>query len=343
MNYKLALIGFGNVGTGLVDILHRKNEFLRNIENINVTVVAICDKKKGSIYQPSGLDLAKVLELLQNNQPLTLYPDSDYGLSVEETITQTNANVIVELTYTDLRTGEPALTHVRTALEHARHVITSNKGPSVLCHKQLIKLAASHGVFYGIEGTVMSGTPVLRTARESLAGCHIKRIRGILNGTTNYILTQMENGRDYQDVLQQAIDIGYAEADPSGDVDGWDAAAKVVILANVLMNGNIMISDVQRQGITHITQEAIRSANDSGKRWKLIGEITFENGEIRANVSPQLVPFSDPLAHIMGSTNAITFETDMLGPVTVIGAGAGRTETGYAILSDLIALNRTVK
>jgi len=339
MIYNLAIIGYGNVGIGFTDILQQKALHLKNDLNIDVNVVAICDIQKGSIYHPAGLDLKIVDSLIKDGQSLEKYPDASCGLSSIQTITETNANVIIELTLTNLETAEPALTHVQTALLNRKHVITSNKGPSVLHHRQLNKLATENKVQYKIEGTVMSGTPVINSAQKNLAGCTIRKICGILNGTTNYILSEMEKGNEYQDVLQKAINLGYAEADPSGDIEGWDAVAKVVIISNVLFDANVSPMEVTRKGITHISRQDAESALEEGFRWKLIGEIENLNDTIIASVKPQKLPLTDPLANVMGNSNAITFDTDLLGPVTIIGAGAGRTETGYSILIDLISIH----
>ncbi|MBN2010403.1 homoserine dehydrogenase [candidate division KSB1 bacterium] len=340
MKYNLAIIGLGNVGTGLIEVLIQKKESIKTSHYIDIEVVAVCDKIRGSIYNADGLDLNLIAELANSKRSLDEYPDAQHGMDSIQSITDTNANVVIELTITNLKTAEPAITHVRTALSHGKHVITSNKGPSSLYHNELRKLAHDNHVQYRIEGTVMSGTPVLRTAQYGLAGCTIHKIRGILNGTSNYILTKMEKGAEYDAAIKDAIRHGYAEADPSGDVEGWDALAKVVILSNVLLDGNISNADVRKEGITELKHTDIKHALSEGYRWKLIGEIEKRDGQIIASVSPQKLPLSDPLANVMGSTNAITFETDILGPVTIIGAGAGRIETGYSIISDLLTLHQ---
>jgi len=187
----------------------------------------------------------------------------------------------------------------------------------------------------------MSGTPVLNLASGPLAGNTITAAKGILNGTTNYILTKMEDGKSYQDALAEAQKLGYAEADPTGDVEGYDASAKVTILANVLMNVNLNINDVACEGITKISVEDIEKAKKQNARWKLIGSVENINGKISASVKPELIPLSHPLAGIMGSTNAITFKTDLMGDVTIVGKGAGRIETGFSILTDLLAISHS--
>jgi homoserine dehydrogenase len=189
----------------------------------------------------------------------------------------------------------------------------------------------------------MSGTPTLSLATEALAGAEINSIEGILNGTTNYILTNMEAGRSYDDVLKEAQELGYAEADPTSDVEGWDALGKIVILANVLMGANLKVSGCNRVGITALTQNDIEQAKQEGKRWKLIASARKIDGEIEAGVAPQKLSLDDPLAGISGVTNAIKFTTDTLGQVTMVGPGAGRKQTGFSLLSDLLAIHRLRK
>jgi homoserine dehydrogenase len=186
----------------------------------------------------------------------------------------------------------------------------------------------------------MSGTPALRMPLTSLAGNEITEVRGIFNGTTNYILTKMEEELSYDAALKQAQELGYAEADPTADVEGYDALGKVVILANVIMNVPLTKDEVLCQGISHLTLSDVAQAKAEGKRWKLIGRVKKEGDKVSASVAPEMVPLTDPLAGIMGATNAITYECDLAGPITLVGAGAGRVETGFSILIDLINIER---
>jgi homoserine dehydrogenase len=213
----------------------------------------------------------------------------------------------------------------------------------VVAPREMIEQALAAGVELRWEGTVMSGTPVISTARRSLAGCTISGFSGILNGTTNFMLTEMEKGQAYDDVLRQAQKLGYAEADPSGDVLGWDAAGKVVILANTVLHVPLTLSDVEiTTGITKITLDDVRAAAAAGERWKLVAGAHVENGRVAASVLPQRLPLANPLAGVMGATNAVTFHTDLVGPVTVVGAGAGRSQTAFAVISDLLDIHRTL-
>jgi homoserine dehydrogenase len=258
-----------------------------------------------------------------------------------DTIKETNANTIVEVTYTDVKTGEPALEHIKTAFNVGKNIVSTNKGPVVKQAKKLQEMALSNNVDYGFEGVVLSGTPVLNLVKYCLAGNKIHGFKGILNGTTNYILTRMEEDMSYDDALKKAQELGYAEADPTGDVEGLDALGKVVILINIVLGKNITWKEVKRKGITDITINDIKKARKEGKRWKLIGsaEIKSDN-KVYAKVEPIKLPLNDPLAGVGEAINALTFYTDELGPVTIIGPGAGKRETGFSLLIDLLNLNR---
>jgi len=341
MEHKLALIGFGTVGQGLCEILLSKKDILKKEYGFEAKVVAVSDMLKGSIHDPGGLDLQKLLDLAKAGRSLEELKDTqDKGWDALTTIRETDADTVCELSYTDIKTGQPATDHCRAALGKGMNIVTSNKGPTALFYRELSELAEKNGARFMIEGTVMSGTPVLNLVRNTLAGNEISAIRGILNGTTNFILSQMETGRAYEEVLTEAQKLGYAEADPTADVEGFDALAKVTILANVLMGENLTPDDIPRHGITKITLDDINQAKNEGKRWKLIGEIQREGGKVHAQVSPMMIPLEHPLAGVMGATNALTFSCDLMGDVTINGPGAGRIETGYSILTDLLEIHR---
>ena len=257
-----------------------------------------------------------------------------------ELIKKCNADVVCELTFTDLKTGGPAIEHCKAAFESKKHIVTSNKGPAALKYQEMKKLADDNGVSFQIEGTVVAGTPVINLAEGPLAGCEISKIRGILNGTTNYMLSEMEKGMSYDEVLKIAQELGYAEADPTGDVEGYDARGKVTILANVVMGAPLKIDDVSCEGITKITPADIQKAKEKNARWKLIGTVEKKDEKVIGSVAPEMIDLSHPLAGIMGATNALTFTTDLLGDVTIVGPGAGRIETGFSILTDLLKIFR---
>jgi homoserine dehydrogenase len=338
--YRLALIGFGNVGQGLAQILWEQADELAGRFGVRFEIVAVSDLLKGSIYDPAGFTPATLLTEVQTHGNLDDVVAPHRGWGALRTISESNADVVVEISYTDLNTGEPALGHIRQALAVGKHVVTTNKGPIALQYPALATLAAANNVQIGVEGTVMSGTPALRLGMDLLAGAGIGRIQGILNGTTNYILTQMEAEISYEGALAEAQAQGYAEADPTGDVEGYDAAGKVVILANLLMDAPLTMADVERTGITGLMLADIQAARQAGERWKLIGTVEKQGGKVVASVRPLRLPAAHPLANVSGATNAITYTTNLLGDITLVGPGAGRVETGYALLGDLLAIHR---
>jgi homoserine dehydrogenase len=344
MEVKIALIGCGTVGTGLLEILDKKREHLKAVFDFEPKIVAISDLLKGSILVPDGIEIKKLFALLAGGGRIDQY----YGegntaelLNPLDMIEQCAANIIAELTYTDIKTGEPATSYIKKALRSGMHVVTSNKGPAALHYHELSSLADKNDLCFRIEGTVMSGTPVFSLGESGLAGNEIREVKGILNGTTNFILSKMElESMEYAEALALAQKLGYAETDPTADVEGYDAVAKIVILSNVLLGGELTPADVKREGITALNRGMITAAKEQGFRYKLIAQTRRAGDKIEASVSPQRLPLTDPLSGIMGAQNALTFDTDLLGKVTIQGAGAGKVETGYAILSDILAIHR---
>lgn len=339
--YRLALIGFGNVGQGLATILRDLNSALAQHYGAHYTIVAVNTASHGSLYDPDGLDPAQLVDAAGAGRLATLAaPHRDW--TAARVAAESNADVVIEMSPTDLATGEPATSTLRAALQHGRHAITTNKGPVALHYDELAALAAAQGAFLGIEGTVMAGTPVLRLGRELLAGAGITRIIGILNGTTNFILTEMRAGASYETALAEAQALGYAEADPTADVEGHDAAVKLVILGNLLLGGSLRPGEVTTQGISQLTATDIAAAAQAGECWKLVGQIVATDNGLEAAVAPRRLPLSHPLAGVDGATNAVTFSTQLNGDVTLVGPGAGRMETGFAVIGDLLALHRQV-
>jgi len=335
---RLLFIGFGTVGQGLAELLIRKKELLSKTYGLDFQVVGIADKIKGSVYNPEGINLHDALDKAGGGGSLSDLPGAKFDGDALDMIQQAEADVMFEATYTDIETGEPATSHIRKALDCGMHVVTTNKGPVALNYKDLERLAEEKGVRFLFEGTVMSGTPLINFIRENLAGCDIREIKGILNGTTNYILTRMEEGLSYDEALKKAQELGYAEAVPDADVLGWDALAKVTILAKYVFQTDKNPSDFLCEGITGITMASIAEAKARNKRFKLIGKVWREGNIVKASVAPEEIDMSHPLASIMGATNAVTFTTDALGDVTVVGPGAGKEATGYSMLVDLIAI-----
>ena len=334
---KLILIGFGTVGQGLAELLIEKKHDLKRIHGLDCTVVGISDMLKGSCCNPEGIDLEAALAKAEAGENLsTLSGGCDWDAL--EMIANVDADVMCEVTYTDITTGQPATDHIRAALARGMSVTTTNKGPTALASQELVELAAANDARFLFEGTVMAGTPLLNLIRETLSGSEISEMQGILNGTTNFILTRMEGGMDYSAALAEAQELGYAEAVPDADVLGFDALAKVTILANTVFGAALAPDDSPCVGITEITPDQIEAAAAAGKKYKLIGRVWRDGMAVKASVGPQLVDNSHPLAGVGGATNAMTITTDTLGDVTIVGPGAGRRETGFSLLNDLIHL-----
>jgi homoserine dehydrogenase len=337
---RLAFIGFGNVAQGLTEILHAQEEEYAQKLGVRFLISAITDPSKGTAFSSDGLRPADLLNAVKQPGALNSLPGTHPDWDAMEMIQNSPSDVIIEMSVTNLQTGEPATSYITEALHRKKNVVTTNKGPIALHYETLANTARLHDVQIGVEGTVMSGTPVLRVGRELLAGAGIQRIQGILNGTTNYILTRMEDGFSYEDALAEAQTLGYAEADPTGDVEGFDAAAKVAILSRLVMGVPTPLSSVERQGITALTKNDIEQAKAAGEHWKLIGTIEKNGNVLKTSVMPRRLPGSHPLSRIRGATNAIVYSTNYLGDVTITGPGAGRIQTGYAILQDLFCIYR---
>jgi len=318
----IAIIGFGVVGQGVAEALIEKKELIeRRIGKFRV--VAIADSKSSAVGE---FDLLKAIEYKRKRGKL--WNDK----KAMEIIEEIEFDVVFEATPTNVKDGEPGLSYIRRCIEKGANIITSNKGPLVVAFKELQKLADKNGVKLMYEATVGGAMPVVKLVKKNLAGNEIKSIKGILNGTCNYILSRMEKEKmPYPQILSEAQELGIAEADPTYDVEGIDAGAKLVIIANGLMGMNVKFEDVEINGITTVTPEAFEVASQKGYTIRLIAEARKD----KLRVSPRLISLNHPLA-IDGTLNALQIETDMAGSIFVIGRGAGKRETASAMISDLI-------
>ena len=355
---RLALLGFGTVGQWLAEALHTQHAWLQQAFGLDVTLISVATAHHGLIYRDDGLEIPTLLELVATRQPLTAHPKVTRWTNVLEGLQATSGDVLAEATGATLRHPEPGLSYIRAALTQDMHVVTSSKGPMALAGLDLLSLARVHGVQLRMESTVMSGTPVLSTIREGMAGTRIRALRGILNGTVNSILSAMVMDHDYAEALAQAQAQGYAEADPVDDVEGDDTVAKTLILAATVFARALTPEQVVRRGITTLTREQTQQAEALGKRIKHIASLrllakdgtevsraTADNGTVptllEARVEPVALPLGDPLARIDGLLNAIAIQTDTPQEVMVIGPGAGRFQAGQGMLADLIAIAKS--
>jgi homoserine dehydrogenase len=337
MIMRIILIGYGVVGQSLTNILLRRRSETVKDYGFNPKVVAIVDRG-GAAIDPKGLNLERMLTL--KKQKGTLAADPEFGhpkISPSDVIESVEAEVMVEATPTNVKNGEPGLSHIKTAFKAGKHVVTTNKGPLALALPALTELADYNKVYLRFSGTVGGGTPVLELAKKCLMGDKIVAIRGILNGTTNYILTEMEDKRiTFQQALSKAQKLGYAETDPSMDVDGIDPACKVVIMANWIMNKKLTLKDVEVQGIRGVTLQALEKAARRGNTIKLMGSV-----DDSPKVTPTEISKHDPLC-VSGVLNAVTFVSEFAGEETIIGRGAGGMETASAVLRDLLDIKHNL-
>ncbi|WP_347929748.1 homoserine dehydrogenase [Pseudomonas helvetica] len=341
--YKLALVGFGGVNRALAQLIAERNESWKKELGFTLKIVGVTDLFLGCVIGCEGLDAGQLANLPAVKGALAQLPGGDAEAFNEAVIKHSGADIVVEATFTNPVDGEPATSFCRWALEGSKHVVTTNKGPIALHAAELKDLARRNNVAFEYEGSVMSGTPVIRLAKQSLAGSSILGFEGILNGTSNFVLSSMEDGLGFAEAVSKAQELGYAEADPTADVEGHDVRLKVVILANELLDAKLNVSDVSCKGICGLNLSDIERARQDGARWKLIGAATrHADGSVSAHVEPRLLSNDHPLAGICGATNAVSFTTGLLGTVTVSGPGAGRTETAFALLSDIINIHQSV-
>ena len=335
---KIILVGLGSLGQGLLGHLDAQSQRLLEQYGLRIKIVAALDTS-GAVVHPGGIDPAALLKAKRSKEGLAgLQPRFRPGRRALEIIHTVDADTIVEVTPTNILDGEPAMSHIRGALKAGRHVVTANKGPIVLGMDHLTALAQEHGALLRFSGTVGGGTPMLDLARLSLRGEPVRQIAGILNGTTNYILTRMADGLEFDDALAEAKRLGYAEANPAYDIEGTDAAIKLTILANWVMGAHLHVTDVSTQGIRGIAHADVERARAEGQVLKLIARFDGK----RATVEPERLAQADDL-NVSGSLNAVRYETENVGPITLIGKGAGGPQTAAALLRDLIDIHMRSK
>lgn len=344
----LVLVGFGNVGRRFVRLVNEQAERLAAREGAAFRIVGIATNRHGALFAPGGVDgerACAVTEAGGQLLPDALHcPGAIACVDAFEVISRAaevapgGRGAMLETTTLNVEDGEPAFAHLASALDAGLHAITANKGPIACRYAELAARAARAGRTLRFEGAVMDGIPIFNLARETLRGVEVTGVRGVVNSTTNFILTAMEAGASYQDALVEMQRQGIAEADPTLDVEGWDAAAKMVALANVLMDGRLRPVDVDRAGITALAPSDLQAAVAAGQRLRLVGSARRENGRVTARVAPTRVAADDLFAQVPGMANALIFETDLLGEIAVVQRDGGLVQTAYALLSDLLSL-----
>jgi homoserine dehydrogenase len=335
MNYKLIFLGFGNVGQALAELLLRKQDELESHYGVTFSVTGIATGRHGAAVHPTGIDLQRAVNQVKSGVSLNELSSQPVANS-NDVLRLSGADILFENTPVNYQTGQPAIDHIRTALQLGIHVATANKGPVVHAYNELTALARSNRRCFFFESTVMDGAPVFSLFREALPAAHLQSIRGVLNSTTNLILTRMESGESFDQAVAYAQSIGIAETDPSGDVDGWDAAIKVAALVTVLMGVPLKPVEVDRQGIREIDARSVASAQAEGKRWKLVCSAQRRGDRVRTRVAPEKVPPDSPLYMVNGTTSIVQFESDVLGKLSLIEADPGPHTTAYGLLADFL-------
>jgi len=332
--FNLSFLGFGNVNRALVELLRLKSAELRERYGIAWRVTGVASRRLGWWANPDGFEIDRLLNARS--------PSAFTEMRGQECPRHTDwlgaaqADVLFEATSLNVETGQPAIDHIRAALEHGAHAITANKGPIVHAYRELRDLAVKQGRKFLFESTVMDGVPIFALFRDTLPAVEVKGFRGILNSTTNIILTCMERGLSFADSLKRAQDLGVAETDASYDIEGWDAAVKVAALVNVVMGERFLPREVNRQGIGQFTGEEVRAARFAGRPYKLVCRAQRTPIGISASVRPEQLPLTDPMALVAGTSSIIQFETDIFPGFTITEENPGLYATAYGMLADFI-------
>jgi homoserine dehydrogenase len=339
------VVGFGTVGQWLLRSLHSQAGRLADRYGVAITVVGLANARDGFVYDGDGLDIPSVLRLVSDGRSIGEQPGVRHWSSALEGLAGTEADVLVEVTASPAGDGEPGLSHMREALGRGIPVVTSNKWPVALHGVELSRLARSRGIALRAESTVMSGTPLLGPLIEGLAGTIPIDLRGVVNATANFILSAMASGRSYDEALAEAQEAGLAERGVEADVEGYDAQAKVMILAGLVFGRQLRPEQVVCRGISAIARADIDRAVSAGGRIRHVATLEFSEpdgaGEVSARVEPVFLDGEHPLANIEGTTNAIICRATPVGEITIVGPGAGPELAGQGVLSDLIAVARS--
>jgi homoserine dehydrogenase len=345
----LVLIGFGNVARRFIRLLGETADRL----DFTWKVVGISTRHHGSVVDVAGIDTRRALATVDASQSLDRLdpaPRERSGIDVIRQVADLLADdaaerrlVIIETTVLDIDRGEPASSHVRAALEGQAHVVTANKGPVAFAYHELEALAESVDRIFFFEGVVMDGVPVFNLVRETMPAVVVEGFRGVINTTCNFILSELERGKDFDQAVAEMQARGIAEADPSLDVDGWDAAAKTAALVNVLMGSVVTPHHVARVGIREITGPDVREALGRNQRIRLVASATRQGGKVKARIEPELLDHHDPLAGVGDLQNALYLQTDLLGEIGIVQRSGNLTHTAYALVTDLARISQRIK
>jgi homoserine dehydrogenase len=326
------LLGFGNVNRTLVRLLPDCETELRDRHGIAFRITGIASRRLGWIADPNGLDpepcVARPPSAAKNHKPFT-------ESTVRKWLTAARADVLFEATSLNVKDGQPAVDHVRAALEHGAHAITANKGPIVHAYRELRDLAKARGKKFLFESTVMDGVPIF-SLFEQMPAIHLQGFHGILNSTTNVILSEMEQGLNFDEAQKKAQALGVAETDASHDIDGWDAAVKTAALITVLMDVPVRLEEIEREGIRDLTPQALRNAKRDGWPFKLVCRASRTATGVNASVRPEKVLSTQPMARIAGTSSYVYFETDIFSGLAITEENPSLYATAYGLLADFV-------
>ena len=330
---KIALLGYGDAGRAFARLLmEKKNKAIEECFDTEVLITSISTKTKGAITDPAGIDIEKENESIDKTGKFSKYTD----MSALEIAAEADYDILFELTPLDIFSGRPAIDHIETALIRGKHVVSANKGPIAWDHKRLTELAIDKGCKFFYETTVMDGTPVFNLMDYTMRMCKVTGIKGVLNSTTNFILEEMSKGIEYGDIIAEGKKRGFVETDPSLDVEGWDSAAKLTALMNVLMDAGINPNDIDRKGIEDITPDMIRQASENDKVIRLMCYTENKGGVLTGHVKPMEIDRTELYATVTGTTSVVSITTDLMGTVTVVEHDPEIEQTAYGIFSDLL-------
>ena len=339
--FNLCFLGFGNVNRALVRLLSARESELRDIHRIQFRITGVASRRNGWIADSSGLTVHEILqsegqESAARSPSQTRVFASHEHSDVRSWMAAAYTDVLFEATSLNAQTGQPAINHLQAALERGAHAITANKGPVVHAYDELTALAARQGRRFLFESAVMDGVPIFSLFRDSLPLVHLHGFCGVLNSTTNVILGGMEQGLSFDDSLHRARELGVAETDASDDIDGWDAAVKVVALVRVLMGVKLNLREIQRTGIRGLSGDAVRAARSEGRPYKLVCRAQKKGDFVKASVAPEQVALSNPLASVEGTSSVVYFETDIFPGLAIVEDHPGLDATAYGMLADFI-------
>jgi homoserine dehydrogenase len=349
MRADLALVGFGNVARRFAELLDERRKQLLEDYDLDSRVVGIATARHGAAFRVDGINVPLAIENQRRGKGLASVGGPEPVATAADVIaalarSDAPLRVLIETTTLAIADGQPAIAHIEGAIENGCHAVTANKGPVAFAYRRLRDKACAAGVSFLFEGTVMDGVPIFNLAREAMPSVTVHGFRGVVNSTTNHILSALEDGEEFAPALARMQAQGIAEADASLDVDGWDAAAKTAALANVLMEAEITPHDVARAGLGDDTAGLARAVRSRGQRLRLVATAKRTTpGGLRATVHLTVLAADDLLAGLRGTANALVLETDLLGDIAIHQLSGGLTMTAYALLSDLITIRRTAR